>query len=217
MVLSSLAQRRLVVGAVLAATSVAVSGVVAAQKGKGSPASHAPARAHLSKRVDELAERKKVSDAVLNYRHWRIVNPDPIWVPGPTAALCAAPVAVKGSSTGPQSPHANKWVRVFVNHAGEAAMLTQKVPDFPRGTIIVKEKLPEKGAPKAELLTVMAKRAAGYDTANGDWEYLAMSGDGTQVQSRGKLANCQACHIPQKENGYVFRDYLPEDVKKGLK
>ena len=155
---------------------------------------------------------------IQNYREWTLANPKPYFVYGPRAAMCAAPSVTKpkGKSV-PVDPHQDKWIRVFVNEMGRTPLLEQKVPAFPPGAVIVKEKLKEQTSDKPELLTVMVKRAAGFDTENGDWEYYTFSGDAKKVHASGKLKNCQSCHIPQKENGYVFRDYLPEEERRALK
>ena len=85
-------------------------------------------------------------------------------------------------------------------------MLTQKYPRFPQGTVIVKQKLaiptakgksaaPVKPKPdqQPELLTVMIKREAGYDPANGDWEFMVTDGPG--LQSRRKRQIGSACQF----------------------
>lgn len=218
MVFSPVFARRAIVAATLAATSLGVCGMVAAQKELDYNEDPVPGTGEPEKPREPPPEDKAAVEAVAAYRQWRLVNPEPHWVPGPLASLCA-PFRLwkKGDAHAPHNVHESKWVRVYVNAAGEAAMMTRQVPDFPRGTIIVKEKLPAKDSEKAELLTVMVRREAGYDEAKGDWEYLTMSGDAASVHTRGKLDNCQACHVPQKENGYVFRTYLPEAVKKALK
>lgn len=40
-----------------------------------------------------------------------------------------------------------------------------------------------------------------------------MSGDGSQLISSEKVGQCQACHAKQKENDFVFRTYLSNDLK----
>jgi hypothetical protein len=153
--------------------------------------------------------------AIKNYRKWNLANAEPHFVAAPQAIMCA-PAGVS-SQRSIANPHEDKWIRVWVNEAGRIPLLQQKTPVFPRGAVIVKEKLAEKTSKKPELLTVMIKRDKGFDAKNGDWEYYVMNGDATEVHSGGKLQNCQNCHIPQKENGYVFRDYLPENVRRALK
>lgn len=96
-------------------------------------------------------------------------------------------------------------------------MLSQKSPRFPEGSIIVKEKLPARDSQAPELLTVMIKQKRGYNPTRGDWEYMVVDGAGTRIEGRGKLQNCQSCHIANKKTDYVFRTYLTEDMRNKLK
>ena len=96
-------------------------------------------------------------------------------------------------------------------------MLEQSNPNFPEGSVIVKEKLPGKASQEPELLTVMIKRAKGFNPTSGDWEYMVVDGTGTTVQARGKLENCQSCHTGNSRTDYVFRSYLPNEVLNKLK
>ena len=149
---------------------------------------------------------------IAGYRSWTRVNPEPVHVPSALAVLCAAQTAVK-----PASPHDDKFVTVYVNDVGRRAMLTETTPKFPVGSVIVKEKLSTPKSTEPELLTVMVKREAGYDRDNGDWEYVVFDGAGAKVEARGKLENCQACHVGYRETDFVSRRYLPDDVRERLK
>jgi hypothetical protein len=77
--------------------------------------------------------------------------------------------------------------------------------------------LPSQESTSPELLTVMIKREQGYNPENGDWEYMALDGDGKEVRARGQLEKCQACHRMAEYNDYVHRNYLPAEVRKKLK
>ena len=70
-------------------------------------------------------------------------------------------------------------------------MMEQAKPSFPEGSVIVKEKLPDKSSQTPELLTVMIKRGKGFNNESGDWEYMVVDGSGTKVEAQGKLENCQ--------------------------
>ena len=115
------------------------------------------------------------------------------------------------------NPHRDKFITVYVNDIGRHAMMQEKVPRFPQGSVIVKEKLPSQDSSTPELLTAMTKREPGYDPQNGDWEYMALDGTGKSVQARGKLESCQACHMMVKATDYVSRNYLPREVWDKLK
>lgn len=150
---------------------------------------------------------------IAGYRGWSKVNAEPQLMPDRTAVLCAAP----SSQTTLKNPHTNKYVSVYVNDIGRKAMLEQLNPNFPEGSVIVKEKLPDKSSQAPELLTVMIKRGKGFNPTNGDWEYMVVDGTGTKVLDQGKLENCQSCHIARPGTDYVFRTYLPNEVQNKLK
>jgi len=149
---------------------------------------------------------------IAGYRDWVKVNPTPEVMQAKTALLCAAPTA-GNRIYGPDNPHHEKYITVYVNAVGRPAMMEQAKPSFPEGSVIVKEKLPDKSSQTPELLTVMIKRGKGFNNESGDWEYMVVDGSGTKVEAQGKLENCQGCHQANQQKDYVFRTYLPYDVK----
>ncbi|BCM89912.1 hypothetical protein IAD21_01762 [Abditibacteriota bacterium] len=146
------------------------------------------------------------ANGIKNYKKWYRVNPKPLYLDLWTDSLCRLPTPeeVKDAQS---NPHRRKFFTIYVNSIGKKAMLTAKNPVFPVGSIIIKEKLLDEKSQKPELLTVMIKRKKGYDSVNGDWEYLVVDGTATKIQGRGKLANCQSCHASQKTTDYVYRTY----------
>ena len=156
------------------------------------------------------------SEVVDGYKQWTRVNPVPAVFHSQIALQCARPT-VEQAEMEQGNPHRDKFITVYVNDIGRHAMMQEKVPRFPQGSVIVKEKLPSKENSAPELLTVMVKRESGYNPQNGDWEYIALDGSGKSVQARGRLENCQACHLMVKDRDYVSRNYLPYEVWKKLK
>jgi hypothetical protein len=152
---------------------------------------------------------------IAGYRSWTRVNAEPQLMPDQVSALCAAPVPSRADA--PTNPHRHKYLMVYVNDTGRKAMLEQKNPAFPEGSVIVKEKLSEKSSQTPELLTVMIKRGKGFNSTSGDWEYMVVDGTGMTVQAQGKLENCQSCHSAKPDTNYVFRTYLPREVMTKLK
>jgi hypothetical protein len=152
------------------------------------------------------------SELISGYRSWTRVNPVPMFFAAPNAQACAILPAAQ-----PGSPHTDKFITVYVNDIGKHAMMKEKMPHYPEGSVIVKEKLPSKESSAPELLTVMMKRAPGYNPENGDWEYMVFDGSGKSVQARGKLEKCQACHMMAKDRDYVSRNYLPNEIWEKLK
>lgn len=152
------------------------------------------------------------------YRNWTKVNPVPVFMRARVAQDCKALFTVKGVPLDrSDNPHRDKYFTVFVNDIGKEAMLGQKSPAFPVGSVIVKEKLPAKDSTTPELLTVMIKQAKGFNPASGDWEYMVVDASGTKIEDRGKLENCQECHVASDDADYVFRTYLSSEIKSKLK
>jgi hypothetical protein len=163
-------------------------------------------------------EPNRLLSEIAGYKNWTKVNRVPQLMPQRVAAACAMAVSRSGIAIdGSGNPHRDKYFTVYINEVGREAMLTQKVPAFPEGTIIVKEKLPTKESQTPELLTVMFKRNKGFNTASGDWEYAVMDGSGKSVEGRGKLENCQACHVANQGTDYIFRTYLSDEDQHKLK
>jgi hypothetical protein len=164
-------------------------------------------------RRDTSASANNEIELIRDYRRWIRVNPVPAVFHANIAAACA-PVT---STMDDGSPHRDKFITVYVNLLGRQAMMTEKNPHFPQGSIILKEKLPSKDSTSPELLTVMIKREAGFNPENGDWEYMALDGAGKQVQARGRLENCQSCHTLVKTTDFVYRNYLPREISEPVK
>lgn len=166
----------------------------------------------------EAAPARQVVNEIAGYRNWTKVNPTPELMEMRTMMLCARVTTSKGVDVnGAENPHQKKYITVYVNDVGRKAMMEQAKPAFPIGSIIVKEKLPDKTSQSPELLTVMIKKEKGFNPQSGDWEYLVVDGSGQSVQERGKLETCQSCHLSTPQTDYIFRSYLPYAVRDKLK
>jgi len=147
------------------------------------------------------------------YRQWIKVNPKPLRFAAAPAAQCAAAFSFQEDSI-----HRDKFITVYVNRVGKKAMLEDRNPKFPVGTVLVKEKCTTTTSKTPELLTVMRKHEAGYDTKNGDWEYLVLEGASDKVQEQGPIGKCQACHRERAAADFVFRTpYLSAAQLKRLR
>ena len=171
------------------------------------------------KKVPEQPPRERLAGAelVAGYKGWTRVNPVPAVFHSRIAVQCAPPTAEQRRLEYEKNPHRDKFVTVYVNDAGRRAMLEERQPRFPVGSLVVKEKLAARDASEPELLTAMLKRDAGYDPAGGDWEYLVLDGSGREVRARGRLESCRACHQADADTDFVSRNYLPEDLRRKLK
>jgi hypothetical protein len=102
---------------------------------------------------------------------------------------------------------------VYVNEPARRALLNEKNPQFPVGSIIVREKLAHLKDAAPQLLAVMFKRERGFNPKANDWEFLILDGDARTVRQRERTGSCQKCHAQQKKSDFVFRTYLTEDVR----
>ncbi len=178
-------------------------------------ATGAPTSARDNK--DKAAASNQVKE-IEGYKSWTKVNSVPQLMPERVATDCRLWTAGKGVIIdGEGNPHRDKYFTVYVNEVGRRAMLNQKQPKFPVGSVIVKEKLPVQDSQTPELLTVMIKQKQGFNPASGDWEYMVVDGTGTKMEGRGNLQNCQSCHVGYQKNDYIFRTYLPYEVESKLK
>jgi cytochrome P460 len=159
----------------------------------------------------QASDLESLKAELSGYRTWTLVNPRRVLMDPVLAADCAAP-NIRG-----RSPHSNKYISVYVNDLGRTAMMSEKYPKFPQGSIIVKAKSSEESGGSPELLTIMVKRGEGYDQGNGNWEYLVMDGDGSRVERPANVESCQRCHLARKDTDYVSRVYLPNAVREKLR
>jgi hypothetical protein len=169
--------------------------------------------------VNPLKTPEKISDAtgeIAGYRNWTKVNKTPELVESRLAIMCSLPTQAQ-KDLDATNPHNDKFITVYVNDAGKDEMLTKRYPKFPVGTVIVKEKLTTAESKTPELLTVMIKREKDYNPKLGDWEFLTFNGEATETTARGKLENCQTCHLVEKKTDYISRKYLPYELRQKLK
>jgi hypothetical protein len=191
-------------------TLLVIAGVVAGYAFLGAP----NAGTIAVQRVE--ASKPAQIDEIRGYRSWTLVNPQPVAISPKASSLCAAQLPANLNNDA-QNPHLHKLISVYVNDTGRRAMMNERYPKFAVGSVIVKEKLPLDKGSEPELLTVMIKRERGFNPASGDWEYMVVDGTGTKAEARGKLENCQACHVPLKYTDYVSRSYMPLDVRGKLR
>src|SRR5262245_18484665 len=172
---------------------------------------------HSSVALSSAAPRDTTIKEIAGYRTWAKVNPVPQLMKLQTRLLCAPVRPIGVDVNGPTNPHQEKYITVYVNDIGKTAMMEQARPNFPAGSVIVKEKLPDKSSQSPELLTVMIKKEKGFTASGGDWEFMVVDGQGKAVTDRGKLENCQSCHLSTPQSDYIFRSYLPDEVRNKLK
>ncbi|MBV9957553.1 MAG: cytochrome P460 family protein [Acidobacteria bacterium] len=106
---------------------------------------------------------------------------------------------------------------VYVNDIARRAMMEMRQPEFPVGSVIVREKMLSRDeAQEPQMLAVMVKRERGFNKRANDWEFLLLDGRASAVTLRQKTGDCRSCHLSEKKNDFVFRTYLPESVRGKL-
>ena len=140
---------------------------------------------------------------------WTQVNSEPYYISSAVDLLCRAPTAADFELERKRNPHASTYITVYVNKVGQEAMFSKDVQRFPVGSVIVKKKIGRRAEGQKTLLyTLMKKREPGYNPAVGDWEFLVVAGNGTQLEASGKIESCQTCHVKRSETDFIFRSYL---------
>lgn len=103
---------------------------------------------------------------------------------------------------------------IFYFYANAKAMTGLRTGEYPDGAIIAEELLEWRGRESGSgaegarrMVGVMAKDSLRYG-ATGGWGFATYDGDSQQDQldSAAKKA-CFECHIPRKNQGYVFSEY----------
>lgn len=98
---------------------------------------------------------------------------------------------------------------VYVNDVARHAMLEEENPQFPVGSIIIREKLARSDDTRPQLVIALVKRERGFNPQANDWEFLKMDGAVSRFTLREKEGSCRDCHAQQKGKDFVFRSYLP--------
>lgn len=157
-------------------------------------------------------DQTALREQILKYKTWTVVNPEPTKLDSLTGTLCA------DVRNPPDTPHKDKYIRVYVNDVGQEAMLRTKNPKFPAGSIVIKEKLPEKESLTPELFTIMVKREAGFNPRGGDWQYLIMDSAQTKLEKPSDIESCQSCHAAwAKGSDFISRFYLSPEQRQKLR
>lgn len=148
---------------------------------------------------------------IQQYKRWKKVNREPWKQDTLFARDCNMPMSeietIEGKDGSIKNPHIDKYINVYVNEVGKKAMI-ERYPNFPVGSIIVKEKFSLISPSDIEAITIMIKQKKNYNPQFGDWEFAVVGGDKLILSDRGKLTKCQTCHEYAKSEGFVFRDYL---------
>lgn len=103
--------------------------------------------------------------------------------------------------------HELSFGMVYANDLAKTE-IEKENPQFPVGSIIVREKNETATSEPPQTVIAMVKREKGFSEATGDWEFFVFDGADLKLNSRESVGNCATCHIQAEKTDWVFRDYL---------
>ena len=113
------------------------------------------------------------------------------------------------SKTSSGDAHADQiFGAVYMNDLARETTFSKEKRIYPVGSIIVRERLLTESTKTPDVLTVMAKRAVGFNPAANDWEFLVVDADTMKIKKREKTGDCQQCHSSQKDRDFVLGTYV---------
>lgn len=96
---------------------------------------------------------------------------------------------------------------VFANDLAKTEF-DKENPQFPVGSIIVREKNAAVDSAVPETVIAMVKREKNFSRETNDWEFFVFDGADLKMRKRETKSDCAACHIRAEKTDWVFRDYL---------
>lgn len=139
---------------------------------------------------------------VAEYHDLPLVTRDPYLISPEVWLSCMAPTPWEEALL--QSEHAGFSVRLYANEEAFTIFREGEGRDFPRGSVIVKEKLQTPDDTEPTALGMMIKREAGFDSNAGDWEFAYWNKDIGLIEGNEALSNCVQCHREQEATDWVF-------------
>jgi hypothetical protein len=150
----------------------------------------------------------------IDFAGWPSATPKPVRVELRFGSLCNTTheeiEEQEAESRRRHGPHSQ--LAILIRVSPEAMSAFRAHTPLPVGSVVIKEKHEEKyskGPPNE--YAAMIKREAGYDPANGDWEYLYETRKPNPGVTRGRLTDCIECHRRAAATDYLFRQYEDHD------
>jgi len=122
----------------------------------------------------------------------------------------SAPTETKTAAIKPIVEPTSHGVFLGVVYANDLARgeINKENPQFPVGSIIVREKFRFDENRPPELVIAMVKREKDFSPKTGDWEFFVFDGKEFDLEQRETVGSCSACHAQAEKTDWVFRDYL---------
>ncbi len=151
-----------------------------------------------------------IQAVAVNYTNYSRLTDDYVLVTSDLSLRCLGISAAEAEAAQIRNGARDKAAVMIYMNARAARAFRSGADAYPVGAAIVKQKMAipptDKGEWSSELrkkkVGGMVKRPAGYDPANGDWEYFDFE-DPSDVES-GPIGSCVQCHSAAKSTDYVF-------------
>jgi hypothetical protein len=138
----------------------------------------------------------EISTAVAEYPKFHRMMPEWKWVGRALTVECAPAAAAPGNDLPKKlGPHYGSYIQHYRN---EVAYRAAEGPEWPVGSILVKEKWAAKSATAGpgeavpEGITGMIKRERGTKPDSGDWEFFAAENGKIATAGTGACAGCHS-------------------------
>ena len=189
---------------------------------------HAQSPPHSASAPVQVAAPRLLASPILGYKSWKRVNQEPHPVTSRIAMMCRTPTQeeIAAEAADPHLEPADhpgsilrmRYVVVYVNKTAQQAILHEKRPAYPEGSLIVKERLATPNSAVPELITVMHKREKGLQSRP---RRLGIPDPGRRRQTdhprRGRLQKCESLPRRVEERPTTHsRAYLSEDAIRAL-
>lgn len=96
---------------------------------------------------------------------------------------------------------------VYANNLTKLDIREDK-PDFPKGSIIIREKRAKADDETPQIILAMVKHEKGFNRKTNDWEFFKFNGSDLKLQKRETKGDCSKCHSQAKKTDFIFQWYL---------
>jgi hypothetical protein len=174
--------------------------------------------ASATREISELP----IGEIAAAYKSYRKMTAQEVYVNPELAMLCVgASQSQVEAARKTKGPHAHAAIWVYMNEIA-ARDFDRRGGTYSLGAVVIKQKtLLGYRAGKSDAWTRatengvggMVKRAKGFDSAHGDWEYFYFE-DPSKIES-GRISSCVKCHDGAKGTDYVVGTWAKSGAKKG--
>jgi len=137
-----------------------------------------------------------------DYQQWPMLTPGAVDTSNRQFFLCGLSTK-RDEDEKREGPHFSPAIRVYANATAKTA-IENKSKTFPRGSVLVKEKLRRNSI---VAITAMIREDDSYDWSEekNNWRYFYV--DRREEMQFGRIEGCRTCHQKAKESDFAFLKY----------